>query len=433
MFSDGMRKQLPINNDEFDSNESKLMFQESITYSPSETSSSRLVSIASIQFAFDTALDTNSSVITNSPTKNSNLPYPSVSLSMRQETKAFIPSYENYGVKTFRRFNESEVLMHTSSQLIDKYCDDESDIIFRDEFTRDIIGVTINEGKSKLVESIHDINAQVDPTGNYLIDRSIASLYHPYHPSWNNSSRISINMRQKDYIYGCNMKDKNIMIKLSSFSLKRPMFEPLFLTIGLYCITPTGFQRITESFHWNIPRVDSINAKSMTEKYQYLYGSIANEAYCKQHGNIPIICSIPESISLEDVYIVVYISKLLSGNIESSINPYLKQSSVKIDDTKHSESCLRLNNYRQMFGWGALRLLDEQKSCMCLNNSNVNMPIFAMRQAMNDNQLGSIIKELQTTSSNNIISKLKLEPLDLELMLDVKVSKFPLICAFSLF
>ena len=286
----------------------------------------------------------------------------------------------------------------------------ESMRVICDEYTRSYVGVTVGSNEPDIINSVYDIGLE----DNSL---NIIRNYHPCHCSWPSNGKKNIPLDLKKYLVGKNTDDKCILVKFFYCNLRRSPFEPIFMSLILFCFQDGNFVRISESHHWDI------TPKQVKPRYPFIYPNISQSEYMSNYQlyeNSPCIFSIPSDLANENVFIVVQLSKVLSGNTESALAPYQKTSNnLKLDETKHIESCERLQDYRQTLGFGVIRVFDENGVCGQHGGPNVSFPIYALKQATTDSELGQFIQELfpigqSATNTAATAVKVKLETLEFE-------------------
>ena len=177
--------------------------------------------------------------------------------------------------------------------------------------------------------------------------------YHPGYNTWNSNFRVTLPDLKSLFIEKP-ISDTNILLKISSCTAKNS-FEPLFGSLALYLVRNDELIRLSESFHFDITP-DPIKEK-YTEVYRLdlIPGSDVNPL-----ANAIKTClfRVPEDLQRDqDLYIVITVSKVLSGDTDKSVAPYLRGAAPAL--SKHEEQCNRLALYRQLVGLGIVKVFDE--------------------------------------------------------------------------
>jgi hypothetical protein len=99
--------------------------------------------------------------------------------------------------------------------------------------------------------------------------------------------------------------------------------------------------------------------------------------------NLKMGCfSIPSEFKRTDLFLVVQIFKVLTGEPEKVVSPYIRT----LPDTKADENCKRLCMYRQQVGIGGLKLFENSK----LGGAELKCSIFATKSCMSDAGIGQV-------------------------------------------
>jgi hypothetical protein len=162
-------------------------------------------------------------------------------------------------------------------------------------------------------------------------------------------------------------------------------FEPLFATFAYYHVRDKRATRISETFKADLtPPV-------LKER---IFESVTTPA-----GNSDLVtrltmcvCALPEQLKKNELYLVVQVHKVLSGDTSAALAPYLRSGygatglNVK-DMERFSEACKRLKNYRQQIGIGAVHVFDDARK---ISPAVKNIQIYATRSSINDDHIGEV-------------------------------------------
>lgn len=177
--------------------------------------------------------------------------------------------------------------------------------------------------------------------------------YNPGYNTWNSNFRVTL-PELKNLFIEKPVSDTNVLLKISSCAAKNS-FEPLFGSLALYLVRNEELIRLSESFHFDI------TPDPIKEKYAEVYrpdlipGSDVNPL---ANAIKTCLIRVPEDLQRDpDLYIVITVSKVLSGDTEKSVAPYLRGAAPAL--SKHEEQCNRLALFRQLVGLGIVKVFDE--------------------------------------------------------------------------
>lgn len=74
---------------------------------------------------------------------------------------------------------------------------------------------------------------------------------------------------------------------------------------------------------------------------------------------------LPADLKNDNLFLVAHLTKVLSGDGDKAIEPYVKKA--KLDAAKVEEACRRLANYRQPLAYGAIRVFDQTGAYVLLS------------------------------------------------------------------
>ena len=174
-----------------------------------------------------------------------------------------------------------------------------------------------------------------------------------------------------------------LLIKITKIT---DAFEPLFGALTLYSITNDQCTRLSETFHFD-----------MTPQRVRLK---LREAYCAEDAgkkdddaalsvevdpatNLKMcVFDLPKDISRSEIHVVVQVSKVLSGDPEKALMPYLRPG----NDTKLDENLRRLFMYRQVIGVGAVKVFEEG----LVELEDLKCPFYAVKAPLSDAVIASV-------------------------------------------
>lgn len=263
-------------------------------------------------------------------------------------------------------------------------------------------------------------------------------VYHPHaSPQLSNFRRVPLDSKQivGDWSCGYTKLLVNIGPKFKVRYNKHVFFEPLFGSVSLYSINKkidTDITKITESFHFDA------TPPSLRDSYGKVYKTDLDPDDCgkdnegkekevePQAVNPLSECSrclfcIPTSIlDTHDIFLVVQLSKVLSGEPDKALVPYISPDRKSLmgnssSDTQLSHamaSCNRLHRFRQPVGLSAVKVFNSDGT---VNSEKVGLvaPVYSMKHCCNDYTLKGLLMDLleeQTTPSSRPSSHRVLPP-----------------------
>lgn len=282
-----------------------------------------------------------------------------------------------------------------------------------DEFSRDLCTVRIGEmlpttisavnyspADTADVKFIDMLNEPFQPFIDYSDNASgrrsvdfqspdpsrILQHYHPGYSSWNATFRSSP-VDSKKVLVERPLADSNILVKVVGCVIKNP-FEPLFGSITLCLHRKDELIRISETFHFDVTS-DAI-------KLQYPFVFLAEPVSV---GDEPVVVPvslkvclmrIPEDLQGDpDLYFVIQINKVLTGDPEKALAPYLPRGAVP-QIPKHEEQCSRLAAFRQSVGLGILKVYDAAGNVGIEGKPTLAFKLYTVKGLISEAQLVAV-------------------------------------------
>lgn len=254
--------------------------------------------------------------------------------------------------------------------------------------------------------------------------------YHPGYSSWVSPHHKSP-LEVQALLSERPITDTYLYMNVHSCGPKQ-YFEPLFMTASLYKVSTDGVFKISENFN-----VDC-TPDNIRKEFDMHYGTAkntatvaaTNETGVSSTENSNIITSlkaglftITNDLKEQDVFIVFQIYKILSGDGDKAVNPYLRSTkNAEADQAKLREVCQKLHAYRQPVGIGAIKVFDKQWRVGQYGGPLVSTPVHAQRNGFSDQQIAQYVRDLYPVEENSQ-SKCKL---DLLVDIDLRVSLYDL-------
>ncbi|EGC35654.1 hypothetical protein DICPUDRAFT_151994 [Dictyostelium purpureum] len=175
--------------------------------------------------------------------------------------------------------------------------------------------------------------------------------------------------------------------------------EPFFCSMYLYDIQKKT--RLSESFYF-----DFVNDKSFKMLNNAFLGATVVDEVSQAKSTIFSVAS-RSSSDLENIYLILKVEKVLSGNLDDHSEPYIKMNLKEKEKEKFKESikshCQRLGQFRQAFCWGCIPLFEEGVA-----EDTPIRPLYRHRSEMTDSaMLDSTLSEGSKSASTK---KLKIIP-----------------------
>lgn len=241
-------------------------------------------------------------------------------------------------------------------------------------------------------------------------DRNILQPYCPALSEWYSTFR-SVPDDTAHLLSGRVYTDSNILLKFLKLQTKQKPFEPLFGSAAFYVIIDDEIHRITESFHFDAAQeslrryygtcyLDSEGTEIhpvATQNYNFT-GQCVNVADASGEKSHLHMCNalIPEELRYRDIFLVVQLSKIMSGDATLAPQPYYPRQPTP-DFAKHKEACERLSSYRQPVGIGIVKVNDESGRLMgAVSMGEFSVPFYAQKVILSDQQIQQVISHFCT-------------------------------------
>ena len=324
-----------------------------------------------------------------------------------------------------------------------------------EELTRNYISYTIAEEDSPILEvedckppnassmrfpSVEQLDAIEVSHGEQKEDSSTAQarfmqVYHPHAvPQVANFRRVPANTKHivSDWSCGYSKLLVNVGPKFKIRYNKRVFFEPMFGSMSLYSMNKkidTDMTKISECFHFDA------TPQSLRSSYENIYKTDLNPQSQGKDVDSQVInplsdCSrcmfcIPSNIiETHDIYLIVHVSKILTGDPDKALHPYINPDKKSFlgnpsSDTLLKDSivnCNRLHRFRQSVGVCAVKVFDSDGS---VNKEKVGMvaPIYPLRNSCSDVSLKHLIQEIHAEEKNASPNRLPISTTELDMCL----------------
>jgi hypothetical protein len=187
-------------------------------------------------------------------------------------------------------------------------------------------------------------------------------------------------------------------LKLTS---KNKILEPIFGTVSLYCLNKRGdggdLVKIAETFNFDstpndirhnfqhIYRANTSNDKSLTESNLPLhFNPIGNISKC--------LFSFPSELLLsQDLFLVIELSKVLTGDPDKSLLPYVNPDKKNIfggnnmETNSLQETCTRLRKFRQPLGISVMKVFNDGQIFQNHTTPGASfLPVSALKYCLSD-------------------------------------------------
>jgi len=155
----------------------------------------------------------------------------------------------------------------------------------------------------------------------------------------------------------------SLYVHCRSLSFSCGLFEPLFCSLALYDVAEG--RRVTEDFHYHLNSSDLL---------QPLKSAYSNHTHTRAIFNL-----ISSQRSNENLYFVVMVYKILTGNLEDHLDIYSKSTkgtSKKNKQPELLESCARLYEFRQLAMWGGYQLTELYRGGKAVFPETISVPLY---------------------------------------------------------
>lgn len=235
-------------------------------------------------------------------------------------------------------------------------------------------------------------------------DRNILQPYCPALSEWYSTFR-AVPEDTAHLLSGRVVTDSNILLKFLKLQPKQKPFEPLFGSAAFYVIIDDEIHRITETFHFDGAQeslrryygtcyLDSEGVEihpNAAKNYNFT-GHCVNVADASGDATHLHMCNalIPEELRYRDLFLVVQLSKIMSGDSDRAPQPYYPRQPTP-EFAKHKESCERLSRYRQPVGIGIVKINDESGRLLgAASMGEFSVPFYAQKVVLSDQQIQQV-------------------------------------------
>lgn len=307
---------------------------------------------------------------------------------------------------------------------VEKYVKDEPNTCF--PMNEEAIGVTIDQLKAQ------------HPKEQLVPLKDVPLLQH-YHPEYRNpistfkrspSEKLRKILEEEPFNY-------NLMLNLGPVvqpekGQKIPMFksrikfEPIFGAVTIYAVVPSrrSFEsedmvRVSETFHFDA------TDQMFKEKYPEVYQGGRPDVGLPVPPSTPdvalnlsaCILFIPVEFQRSDLFLVVQLSKVLTGDGDKAVAPYLRSSGIP-EPVRHEDACRRLHQFRQPLAISIWKLFDDAGNLVPNPKSGLadmlSLPFYCLRSCINDATLKQYIREFYPKDGS---PKSRLDVIDMEMNL----------------
>jgi hypothetical protein len=183
-------------------------------------------------------------------------------------------------------------------------------------------------------------------------------------------------------------------------SRNNKFIEPIFGTVSLYCLSKRGdggeLVKIAETFNFDatpneirhnfqhVYRANTVNDKSLNDTNLPLhFNSITTNSKC--------LFSFPtELLATQDIFLVIELSKVLTGDPDRSLLPYVNPDKKNIfggnsDTSSLQETCTRLRKFRQPLGISVMKVFNDGQIFQNQNSpGGCVLSVFALKYCLSD-------------------------------------------------
>ena len=234
---------------------------------------------------------------------------------------------------------------------------------------------------------------------------------HNYHPE--SSPQVSTYRKvpsgNKSLVDNCSYGYTKLLVSIGpkeKIKYSRQILEPVFGTACLYAMSKRGegdLMKLTETFRFDVTPDRSA--------FRAVYAPGTAEEDNKDTKRNPIhvnpafstskcLFSFPSEYLLQDIFLVVELSKVLTGDPDKSLLPYINPDkkyrfggSAELDSAALQEACRRLHKFQQPLGISVVRVFNPDGTVyqtVVMKGSSV-VPHFALKSCMNEASLKQVI------------------------------------------
>jgi len=186
-----------------------------------------------------------------------------------------------------------------------------------------------------------------------------------------------------------------VMVECKELKFALGEKEPFFCSFVLFHRTKK--KRVSEVFHFDMNNEKVLNM--VTHKSEQRIDDVSKARR--------VIFSVPKRS--EEVYLVLFVSKVLFGDSDETVLPYLKHATMKPKEIggffkKVEEACDRLGKWIQPFGWAAYPLFTEDGSL----NESPEFPVFLQyRGSLSDKDIYDKLRDFIKEDGNKRAKRIR--------------------------
>ena len=234
--------------------------------------------------------------------------------------------------------------------------------------------------------------------------------YNPLPPSQISTFR-KMAVGNKNLIDNCSIGFTKLLVSIGpkeKITYKNKFIEPIFGTVTLYALSKRGDSdliKITETFNFDATPTD------IRHTFQHVYRANSANDLTLNDSNIPLhfnpisiiskcLFTFPTELQkTQDIFLVVELSKVLTGDPDRSLLPYINPdkkyifgSSSTTETNSMQEICTRLRKFRQPLGISVVKVFNENQVFQNQNSpGGCVLSVFALKHCLNDAGLKQVI------------------------------------------
>jgi hypothetical protein len=285
-----------------------------------------------------------------------------------------------------------------------------------DEFSREFITFSIAPQATTTIQTI-PYNAEFAKSLNFLQDpfsknSSLANAVPTKAISLQMNSRILHHFDPGYYYWPSSFRtippdtshlldripstDTNLFVKFVQYNVKEH-FEPLFGTMAIYTMVNDVCTKISENFNFDMT-AQNIRVKFKEAYRIFMEDQESNDSKKGVAHKVDMatqlkafLFNLPADMRNLDIFLVVQVSKVLSGDFDKAVGPYIRSAYTNYSiDSKLEETCKRLHLYRQQIAIGCTRIFDEQKRVGQPGSPVIKFFLYGIKSCVNDAFIGQV-------------------------------------------
>jgi hypothetical protein len=228
-------------------------------------------------------------------------------------------------------------------------------------------------------------------------------VIHNYHPIGIPHPSVfrKVPTSNKKLIDNCSLGYTKLLVSIGpkeKITYRHKFSEPIFGTVSLYCMSKRGdgdLVKIAESFNFDATPTD------IRHTFQHVYRANTLNDMSLNNSNIPLhfnpigniskcLFSFPSELLSQDIFLVIELSKVLTGDPDRSLLPYISPDKKNLfggggEAGSLQDICTRLRKFRQPVGISVMKVFHDGQVFQNQNSpGGCVLSVFALKHCISD-------------------------------------------------